>query len=254
MKSTIECKGKKFRLDLSRPIDISLPIQNGDINPNCYGADPVIFETIRSGNFIGSVREGGSVNYQKLHITPHGNGTHTECYGHILDDETATIHSCHTEFHFIGRLITISPHVLANGDVVITLQSIQEKITKEKTIDALIIRTLPNHQNKKFQAYSGTNPPYFEKEALEWIANLNIHHLLTDIPSIDREIDGGKLEGHHAFWKTAGTIRKNATITELIYADAVIPDGLYLVNLQIISLEMDASPSKPVLFKITEVL
>ena len=67
-------------------------------------ADPVIFETIRSGNFIGSVREGGSVNYQKLHITRHGNGTHTECYGHILDDETATIHSCHTEFHFIGRL------------------------------------------------------------------------------------------------------------------------------------------------------
>lgn len=77
--------------------------------------------------------------------------------------------------------------------------------------------------------------------------------MLTDLPSVDKEIDGGKLLAHNAFWNTAGKVRKDATITELIYVSNEIADGYYLVNLQIISLEMDASPGKPVLYKLNEV-
>jgi hypothetical protein len=36
----------------------------------------------------------------------------------------------------------------------------------------------------------------------------------------------------------------------MIFLPDSIPDGIYLLNLQIASLETDASPSKPVLYKL----
>ena len=44
--------------------------------------------------------------------------------------------------------------------------------------------------------------------------------------------------------------RFNCTITEMIYVNNTIQDGSYLLNLQFASFENDASPSKPVLYKI----
>ena len=35
--------------------------------------------------FTGSVAEGGSVNFRNIAFNPHGNGTHTECLGHITE-------------------------------------------------------------------------------------------------------------------------------------------------------------------------
>ena len=78
-----------------------------------------------------------------------------------------------------------------------------------------------------------------------------VRHLLVDLPSVDREEDGGKLLAHKAFWQYPDNIRENCTITELIYADNIIKDGLYLLNIQIASFEIDVSPSKPVLYALT---
>ena len=103
-------RGKEYSADLSKPLDISIPINEGDNNPNCYYARDVSFTTIRSGNFIGSVKEGGSVNYQEITITPHGNGTHTETYGHLSSDEGATITSLIKQIHCVGQLISVAPH------------------------------------------------------------------------------------------------------------------------------------------------
>ena len=49
-----------------------------------------------------------------------------------------------------------------------------------------------------------------------------------------------------------GVIRKDATITEFIYVSNKIEDGAYILNLQIAPFENDASPSKPVLYKIMD--
>ena len=242
---------KNYQANLSEPLDISLPAREGSNNPNCYWADPIQFETIRSGNFIGSVAEGGSVNYQKLTITPHGNGTHTECYGHISSDN-ATINQCLQNFHFISQVITLTPEVLNNGDLVLTKNEFQ-KHTLQDHVEAIILRTLSNTESKKIQQYSGTNPPYLEASLVEYLVQKNIQHLLTDLPSVDRESDEGKLLAHKAFWKFPSAIRRECTITELVFIDNQIKDGLYLLNLQITSLEMDASPSKPVLYKLQEV-
>ena len=243
---------RQYTVDLNQPYDISLPLQAGNENPNCYWAEPVKMETIRSGDFIGSVREGGSVNYQKLSITPHGNGTHTECYGHISSDN-ATLNKCLTEFHFFAEVISVTPEQTASGDFIITHKSLVEKI-KSTSVQAIVIRTLPNVDAKRTARYSGTNPPYLSHEAAAYLVELGVKHLLIDLPSVDRESDGGKLLAHKAFWQFPERTRKNCTITELVFVADTLKDGLYLLNLQITSLEADASPSKPVLYKLTEVL
>lgn len=242
---------KTYSANLDEPLDISIPIREGNNNPSCYWADPVKIETIVSGNFIGSVEKGGSVNYQKLTITPHGNGTHTECYGHITADG-AVINKTLDHHHFFAELITVEPVHLTNGDFLITRESIQQKI-KYKT-KAVVIRTLPNTPDKKLRQYSGTNPPFLEADAVVHMVDRDIEHLVLDLPSVDKEMDGGKLAGHRAFWKLPHTPRAGCTITELAFIDNAIPDGLYLMNLQLLNLEMDASPSRPLLYKLTEVL
>lgn len=247
----VRFNNRSYKADLREPYDISLPLKPGLQNPSCYWAEPVRMETIRSGDFTGSVNEGGSVNYQKLTVTPHGNGTHTECYGHISADG-ATLNQCLDKFHFVARLITVTPEASVNGDRVITRESVHDQI-KTPTAQAVIIRTLPNNESKKTFQYSGTNPPYLHHEIARDFAAAGVLHLLIDLPSVDRESDEGKLLAHKAFWKFPDHIRKDSTITELIYVDPAIEDGWYLLNLQITSLEMDASPSKPVLYKLTEV-
>jgi arylformamidase len=80
------------------------------------------------------------------------------------------------------------------------------------------------------------------------LAKNKVKHLLLDLPSVDREEDGGALAAHKAFWQYPESIRMDATITELIYVPNHVGDGLYLLNLQIASFESDASPSKPILY------
>lgn len=250
MITTLSHNKTTYRADLSQPYDISLPLKQGTNNPNCYWAEPVTFETIRAGSFIGSVQEGGSVNYQKLSLTPHGNGTHTECYGHISADG-ATLNQHLKVFHFVAEVISVTPEQ-SGEDLIVSLDSVVKKI-RHQSIDALVIRTLPNTQSKKSAQYSGTNPPYLQAEVAAFIAQSGIKHLLLDLPSVDREVDGGQLRAHKAFWKFPEQTRTDCTITELVFVDNEIADGLYLLNLQITSLETDASPSKPVLYKLTEV-
>lgn len=244
---------EEFSVDFSMPLDISLPLRQGNANPTCYYADPVKFETIEAGDFIGSVAKGGSVNYQKITLTPHGNGTHTECYGHISSDQHATINSLLKEFHFVAELISIEPERKENNDEVITLEKVKNAIKFSNT-KALIIRSLPNSDNKKHKDYSGTNPPYLEAALTSYLVEKGIEHLLIDLPSVDKEMDGGALSAHKNFWKLTGNTRKHCTITELIFAPSYIEDGLYLLNLQISPIEIDAAPSKPILYKLREYL
>lgn len=250
---TLHFQSRPWQADLSQPLDISIPLREGSANPNCYYAEPVKFETIEMGDFIGSVQRGGAVNYQKITLTPHGNGTHTESYGHLSADTHATLNTLLTTFHFVAALVTLHPIQNENGDAVITLESFHQKFN-QAGVKALIIRTTPNDDRKLNRHYSGTNPPYLDPALTHYLVELGIEHLLLDLPSVDKEVDGGKLLAHKAFWQSGQATRKQATITELIYVPDTIPDGLYLLNLQIPSLEIDASPSKPVLYKLTEFL
>ncbi|MCF6352518.1 MAG: cyclase family protein [Cyclobacteriaceae bacterium] len=248
MKALISvANNRKIEVDLNKPIVISIPIKEGD-NPNCYWAEPVKFETIKTDGFIGSVAQGGSVNYQKLQITPHGNGTHIECYGHITNSET-TINNQLSSYHFYCKLISLSPQKMPNGDLIIGLNANLAQQNFD-SVKAVIIRTLPNTKKKLTQKYSGTNPPFLDPKLVDFLVTKGIEHLLIDLPSIDKEVDGGTLLSHRVFWNLPQNPRKNATITELIYIPETLPDNNYLLNLQTINLAMDAAPCNPVLYKI----
>ena len=239
---------EKYQADLSQPIDISIPLRAGETNVNAWYSEPVKIEPVKTDKFIGDVNQGGSVNFRNIFFNPHGNGTHTECVGHI-SRENITINNCLKKFHFLALLVTIKPEELTNGDRVITAIQIAEAM-KDPTPEALIIRTLPNESAKKDKQYSNTNPPYLQAEAAELIHKKNIEHLLIDLPSVDREFDEGKLVSHHIFWQYPNDVRLKRTITELIYVPDTVKDGIYLLNLQISSFENDASPSKPILYKL----
>ena len=248
MVTLIKHKSAQYRIDLSQPLDISIPLRAGVKGVNAYHAPPFSVEPVRMGSFVGSVAEGGPVNYLNVRINPHGNGTHTECVGHI-SKEPYTINQCLKQFFFLAKVISVYPAMAENGDLVIFKDEL-EKILNDSVPEALVIRTLPNDALKLTAQYSGRNPPYFHPEALDYLQKLGVEHLLTDLPSVDREEDEGKLLAHHIFWQYPQETRTNATITELIYVPMEVTDGMYFLNLQIASFEIDASPSKPVLYRL----
>ena len=247
-----------FQADLSKPLDISIPMRfemRGDDkpieNPNAWYCLAPEVEAQQFGDFKIAVTHGAAVNSFSVRLFLHGNGTHTEGVGHLLEDvKEQTINSILKNFHCIARLISVYPYKTEEGDAVILKQHIEEAVDDTEEFDAIIVRTLPNDDLKKRRTWSGTNPPYFEADALHFLAKKGIKHLLTDLPSVDKEDDGGKVAAHRAFWRLDNVPRLDATITEMIYVPNTIKDGVYLLNLQIPSFEMDAAPSKPVLFRI----
>lgn len=248
MFATFYFQGNKLDFDLSEPIDISIPLSEGSNTVNAFYAPFLQTEPVKAGNFVGDVAQGGPVNFKNVHFNPHGNGTHTECFGHI-SAAAETLNQHLHQFFFVADLVSITPQQMPNGDRIITAELMEEALWGIQT-QALLIRTLPNNESKLQRHYSGTNPPYLHQNAAKLIAQRQIEHLLLDLPSIDREEDKGLLLAHHAFWQYPENTRKNATITEMIYVPDTIKDGIYLLNLMITSLELDASPSKPILYNI----
>lgn len=247
MQTTLQLNGQTYSTDLQQPLDIAIPLKAGLETVNCFYAPPMEHSPVVAGDFIGSTQEGGPVNFLTVRLTPHGNGTHTECVGHIAK-ETYTINQCLQQFHFPGQLISVFPTKTDEGDRVIYREQLEALLRAHPPTTALIIRTLPNDDLKMITNYSGANPPYLHHEAISYLVERGVEHLLLDLPSVDREEDGGQLLGHRAFWQYPEAPRAHCTITELIYVNNSIRDGLYLLNLQVASFEIDASPSKPVLY------
>ncbi|RWX03564.1 cyclase family protein [Flavobacterium cerinum] len=253
MKATIQHNGATFTVDLSQPIDISIPLTNNEQNPIAWYIDKPVIEPVKMGDWIGKVSEGSSTNFNNIFFNPHGHGTHTECLGHITRD-FYSINQALKQFFFIAELVSVQPEEQGE-DLVITKLQI-EKALNGKTPEALVIQTLPNTLDKKSKNYSNTNPPYIEEAGAVYIRECGIKHLLIDLPSVDREQDEGKLLAHKAFWNVKDVnslnadARHDATITEMVFIKDEVKDGSYLLNLQIASFENDASPSKPTLYKL----
>lgn len=247
MITQIQYDDQSYKVDLSQPLDISIPLKASKENVNAWYISEPKIEPVTNGDWVGKVTEGASTNFNTIIFNPHAHGTHTECVGHITAEAISINETLH-QFFFFAELITITPEN-QNEDLVITKSQIR-KALGDKTPSALIIRTLPNTVEKLTKQYSYTNWPYLNKETATYLKELNIEHLLIDLPSVDKEKDDGKLLAHKAFWDYPKATRYQATITEMIYVPDTIRDGSYLLNLQIVSFENDAAPSKPILYKI----
>ena len=249
MKIQLKHNGKTLLADLSQPIDISIPV--GDVR--CFYSTEFKATPYVSGEFIGSVNKGAPVNFYDVQMNPHGNGTHTECLGHITKKQEFVTDQL-KNFHFLASLVSIELIKLENGDEVVDLSALQRSLGSDPN-EAVILRTLPNLEDKLGKDYSGTNPPYLTLDVMKWLVEKGVRHLLLDLPSVDREEDDGVLAAHHVFWnvKDGAAVddsRADCTVTEMIYVPSDVADGDYLLNIQIPSLKLDAAPSKPVIYKI----
>jgi kynurenine formamidase len=256
MKTTIQHNGKIIQVDLSKPIDISIPLSNTEENPIAWYVEKPVIEPVRFGEWVGKVSGGmSSTNFNNILFNPHGHGTHTECLGHITRD-FYSVNEALKQFFFTAELVSVEVED-QEGDFVITKEAI-EKALNGKGPEAIVIRTLPNDASKLSRKYSHTDPPFLSEDAALFLRESGIQHLLIDLPSVDKEKDEGKLLAHKAFWNVTDVKNLNAdarldcTITEMIFVPQEVQDGSYLLNLQMASFENDASPSKPVLYAIME--
>lgn len=235
------------QVDSKKFMDLAMPLNTAMDAAKAWYVGPVKIDPVVIDDWIGSVRSGAPVNFYDIFFNPHGNGTHTECLGHISPEKhSVTKHI--KDFFFWSELISIHPQKIANGDSVIALEDIQ-KLKVHPETEGLIIRTLPNGPEKLKRQYSNSNPPYLDHIAAQWLREQGIKHLLIDLPSVDREVDEGKLLAHHAFWNYPNKPRFDASITELVYVPQQIEDGLYFTNLSFPPFDNDASPSRPLIFK-----
>ncbi len=270
MKLTIQLSENTYAVDLDNPMDISIPVVfNGD-QPGTYSVPKASAKAYEDGKFIGDTRRGGGCNFEEYRFVTHCNGTHTECVGHIAL-ERISVHKILTDSFIAATVITVVPENALKstesyepdkqkGDQFITAKSLFYKLQNvpKEFLSALIIRTMPNETSKKKRNYMNDPPPFFSMEAMDYIAELDTDHLLTDLPSVDRSSDDGKLCAHHIFWalpQGSHDVEAEApsvkTITEMIYVPDAIPDGNYFLNLQIASFVADAAPSRPILFNIS---
>ncbi|MBK6822408.1 MAG: cyclase family protein [Saprospiraceae bacterium] len=233
-------------IDLNKAVDISISFKTGIEQVNCFYAPFFDSIPVKAGAFIGSVKEGGPVNFSNVKLNVHGNGTHTECVGHITD-EFISVNEILKNYVFKNHLCSVYPTKRDDGDLVIERFTL-EQLLADVVSETLTIRTLPNPISKKKKHYSGTNPTYLSEEAMEFIVQKGFKHILVDFPSVDREEDEGRLLAHRAFWK--GERAKTCTITELVYVPEDFPDGDNMLFLHLAPLDLDAVPSRPILYRL----
>jgi len=155
------------------------------------------------------------------------------------------------DYFFKASLLSVTPRIIENGDRVVFADQLEVLLENSYT-EAIVIRTLPNNADKKHANYSGTNPCYFDIGVVDLLDQLETKHFLVDTPSVDREEDAGVLAFHHAFWKYPEQPRRDRTITEMVFIDGSITDGEYMMELQIANFCNDASPSRPLLYRVQE--
>ena len=265
MKGKFEIGSRQYSVDFSEKYDISIPLFFNELQPNTYGVDIASSKAYEDTKFIGDTRKGGPCNFETYTLTPHCNGTHTECIGHITNERISILSSLKEEM-IPSTLVSVTPKstienytpVLNKEDLVITKEDleIQLKGVKIELLEGIIIRTLPNSEEKKSRDYMKETPAFFSIDAMEYLVSLGVKHLLVDTPSVDRLFDEGHLSAHNIFWETKGKEfnpnTQNKTITEMIFVPSSVEDGAYLLSLQIPAFVSDAAPSRPIIYKINE--
>ena len=111
------------------------------------------------------------------------------------------------------------------------------------------------------RCWTNTNPPYLDESACRLLREWEVEHLLVDLPSVDRESDGGLMCAHKLFFGIASVEADeivepicSRTITELAFVSKKVSNGLYLLSLQMPAWKgTDAVPSRPLLIPVKSV-
>jgi kynurenine formamidase len=245
--------GRTYRL--GQGVDLAVPLNCSGPQPNAFGVPPATAQAYAGPGFVLDTRQGGSCNCEVLTLIPHCHGTHTESVGHLTTDRFP--------------LTAVLPEPFLPCTVVSLLPRGQEldaplveqvlAVRQPEFLTALVVRTVPNPVEKRTRRWEPATTPYFTPDAMHVIRDRGVQHLLVDLPSVDPLQDGGRLAAHRVFWELPPGSQqlpaehaRRRTITELIYVPDEVPDGRYLLTLQVPRLVSDAVPARPVLYFLDE--
>ncbi|MGH8162103.1 MAG: cyclase family protein [Gammaproteobacteria bacterium] len=240
--------GRRYRSPAPAASDLAIPLRFDGGGTAAFGAAPAYMEPLASPDFTGRVANGASCNASVLTLAPHGNGTHTECVGHLVEE------ACSVPELLIGGWMPawLASVDAAQGAIEVDALRVGLAGAQDHGCAAFILRTLPNGTDKLSRHYgSETPPPWLMATAAQALADAGIEHLLVDLPSLDR-LDDPALPAHRAFFglpagsrRLREARRRFTTVTELVYAADELADGLYLLDLQIPRWRLEAVPSRP---------
>jgi arylformamidase len=271
MQAELTLGGQKVRVALDRGVSLAIAVDFSAAGPRAFGAGAPTTMPYAVPGFTGSVATGASANCSTLTLTPHCQMTHTESVAHLTRES--------------GDTWRVVPRGLLPA-VVVSVSHEPARETSESTdpqpwgTDSLItrrrlraawpmarpslpafepvaaiIRTLPNEASKRSRNYSDAVPPYLTREAVEWLVEKRIEHLVLDVPSVDRTHDEGHLVGHRLFFglppgSTArgDASRSRATVTELAFVPDEVADGPCFLALAVPAIGGDAVPSQPIVY------
>lgn len=233
-----------------RCVDLSIPLDPHGPQPGAYGAPLATARPYSGEGFVLDTRRGGSCNCDVLQITPHCNGTHTESVGHITRERfpLSLVH-----LPLVLRCFAISVAPVGRE---IRPEAIETALASAppESLEALVVRTLPNDPGKRTRRWENDATPYFTPEAMAAIRDRGVRHLLVDLPSLDPLSDGGRLAAHRVFWdvppnsqELPGEEARRRTVTEMIFVPDDVPDGEYDLTIQTPNVVSDAVPSRPIL-------
>lgn len=259
-------RGNEAEVDLGRPVSLAIEIDFAGTEPRHFGAPRASAHPFAAPGFAGSVAAGASCNCSTITLTPHCNGTHTECAGHLTVQPLDAFRVVPAGL-LPARVLSVAPQASHDTDEtsdpspraddrLITRRLLAaEWGTRFAPPRALVLRTLPNSTDKRHRDYTGQSAPYLSREAAQWLVERGIEHLVVDLPSVDRIEDEGRLTAHRVFFGLPPGARElplaqraHCTITELAYVPDSTADGEYLLELQVPALGGDAVPSRPLLY------
>ena len=226
------------QVDLACPVSLAIEIDFTGTEPRHFGAPRASARPFAAAGFAGAVAAGASCNCSTVTLTPHCNGTHTECAGHLTVQPLDALRVVPAGL-LPAVLLTVAPQVSRDtgetpdettdpppraDDRLVTRRLlaaawaarsgssrsgsshtvpnalVPNALVPNALVRALVIRTLPNSPDKRHRDYSGETAPYLTLEAAQWLVERGIEHLVVDLPSIDRIEDEGRLTAHRVFF------------------------------------------------------
>lgn len=242
-------------VDFAAAVSLALELDFNRPHPRHFGAPPATSEAFRVGSFEGDVTRGASCNCRRVTLIPHCNGTHTESASH-LTVEQRPLHSFVPKAPLSALLLTVratpageeedSVPAPQPGDRLITRGGLLQAWSAYAAVRprALVLRTGTDWQEQA--------PPFLSRQLVTELIARGVEHLVTDLPSVDRLADEGRLTAHRLFFglppgstRLAEATRATATVTELARIPAHLADGPCAVQLQMPDWSGDAVPCRP---------
>jgi kynurenine formamidase len=251
VRATVWIGERAFRWDPDVYHDLARPLRFDGRDDRAFGLPSPRVRTVSGEHFHGKVAEGGPVNCSTIDdLNPH-TVTHVEGLGHLRaagEPVAAILTRC---LH-PARVLTVPPTLRPDGGRVIEADSVARGLRSgDPFLEAVVLRTRTRPPGAAGFDFTGTSPPFLAPEAAAWLRRQGTRLLAIDLPSLDPEVDEGRLGAHRAFLgEPEAAIETERAVCELIQVPEEVADGPYLLLLVPLRWEMDATPVRPLLFPV----